>query len=316
MRIDLADLSELVVCPRCHGSLEQSVGMATCSGCGSSFASRDGLSILLAEADDAEQDELDHIHTGVQHKEAQAHYFDRDEAEEFEIARPNGSPGIYRWLMEEKFRRSMRGLASHLEDWTALTVCGGSGMDAEFLARSGARVISSDISIGAARRALERARRTELPILPIVADIESLPFRDRSVDHVHVHDGLHHLARPKRGIDEMIRVAGRTISINEPAQAAVTALAVRAGWALEREDAGNRVARLNPRDVAGQLEAAGFKVLTAERYAMYYQHRPGRLMEQLSRPTVMPIAIGYWRALSAMVGRFGNKLAVSAVREP
>ena len=312
MPIDLADLSQLVVCPTCRGTLDHSVDAAVCSNCGSSFEKQDGVTILLTDTDEARHDEIDHC----EHKHAQASYFDRDEAAEFEVARPQGSPGLYSWLMEEKFRRSMRGLGSSLAEQTALTVCGGSGMDAEFLARTGASVISSDISLGAARRALERARRTELPILSIVADIEHLPFRDRAVDHVHVHDGLHHLAQPERGIDEMIRVAARTISITEPAQAIVTSIAVRAGLALEREEAGNRVARLNPREVSRRLEASGFKVLTADRYAMYYRHRPGRVMEQLSRPAVLPIAIGYWRALSALVGRFGNKLAVVAVREP
>lgn len=313
MPIDLSDLSALLVCPKCRGGLRRSADLATCQACGLSFQQQDGITELLGDADRTEHDEIDHDHGD--HKGAQARYFDRDDAQEFEIARPHGTPGLYRWLMEEKFRRSMRGLGPSLQGRTALTVCGGSGMDAEFLARSGARVISSDLSRGAAQRALERARRTGLPILPVVADVEQLPFRDRAIDHVHVHDGLHHLAQPDRGIDEMVRVSAGTISITEPARAVVTSLAVRAGWALEKEEAGNRVARLNPREVANRLEADGFTVVTAGRYAMYYRHRPGRLMEQLSRPVVLPVAIAYWRALSAIVGRFGNKLAVVAVRD-
>jgi SAM-dependent methyltransferase len=311
---DLTDLVELLVCPNCHGSLQHLSHGADCSACGSSFRKRDGVLVLLVNPDSADDDEIDHAHGD--HKAAQARFFDRDEAEEFETTRPAGTPDLYRWLMDEKFRRAMRGLNTKTAERTALTVCGGSGMDAEFLARTGARVITSDISLGAARRAAERARRTGLPILSIVADIERLPFLDRTIDHVYVHDGLHHLSHPERGIDEMLRVAAGTISITEPAQAVVTSIAVRAGIALDTEEAGNRVARLNPGEVARRLEAAGFKVLTADRYAMYYRHRPGRIMEQLSRPAVLPIAIGYWRALSALVGRFGNKLAVVAVREP
>lgn len=117
-------------------------------------------------------------------------------------------------------------------------------MDAEFLARSGATVISSDISLGAAKRSAERAKRYGLRILPLVADVEHLPFLDRSVDLVYVHDGLHHLEKPLAGIAEMSRVASRAVSVTEPAQAAATRLAVRFGLALEREDAGNRVARV------------------------------------------------------------------------
>jgi ubiquinone/menaquinone biosynthesis C-methylase UbiE len=40
-----------------------------------------------------------------------------------------------------------------------------------------------------------------------VADAERLPFPDRSIDVVYVHDGLHHLARPEAGLAEMTRVA-------------------------------------------------------------------------------------------------------------
>src|SRR5205807_314906 len=148
-------------------------------------------------------DELAHL--GTNHKSRQANFFDREEAAEFEIIRPHGTPALYRWLLEEKFRRGVAGVISALRGSgaMALVVCGGSGMDAEFLTSTGARVITSDISIGAAQRARERARRYGLPIMAIVADVERLPFRDRAVDLVYVHDGLHHLADPQNGLREM-----------------------------------------------------------------------------------------------------------------
>ena len=98
--------------------------------------------------------------------------------------------------MTEKFRRSVKGVEDRLPGATLLTVCGGSGMDAEFLAQQGAVVIASDLSLGAAQRAVERGRRAGLPIEAVVADAEHLPFADRSVDIVYVHDGLHHLSDP------------------------------------------------------------------------------------------------------------------------
>jgi hypothetical protein len=45
--------------------------------------------------------------------------------------------------------------------------------------------------------------------------------------------------------------------------------------ALEREEAGNLVVRLDPGDVADVLRAGGFRALSARRYAMYYRHEPG-----------------------------------------
>ena len=47
-------------------------------------------------------------------------------------------------------------------------------------------------------------------------------------------------------------------------------LAIRLGLALEMEEAGNRVARMEPSEVAAFPEDRGYVVLRAERYAMCY----------------------------------------------
>src|SRR3970282_1309832 len=108
-----------------------------------------------------------------------------------------------------------------------------------------------------------------------------LRFGDRSVDLVAVHDGLHHLDDPYAGLSEMARVARRWIVVTEPARASITRLAIRLGLALEAEEAGNRVARMEPLEVAAFLEARGYVVLRAERYAMYYPHHPGAVFSLL-----------------------------------
>jgi SAM-dependent methyltransferase len=188
-------------------------------------------------------------------------------------------------------------------------------MDAEFLAMAGGRVITSDISLGAARRARERARRYGLELVPIVADVEHLPFADQTVDLVYVHDGLHHLERPLAGLSEMARVAGRAVSITEPADAAVTRLAVKLGLSLEREEAGNRVARLTLEEIESALRTAGFGTLRGERYGMYYKHEPGAVFKRLSLPPVLPLVKGAYWAVNAVAGGLGNKLTVQALRE-
>jgi hypothetical protein len=116
------------------------------------------------------------------------------------------------------------------------------------------------------------------------------------------------------GIAEMARVARRAVAITEPARAAATAMAVRLGLALAHEEAGNRVARLDPRDVADELERRGLTVIHAARYAMYYRHHPGRIMSILSRPFVLPIVLRAYRAANRLLGRFGNKLTIVATR--
>ncbi len=302
-------------CPRCREVPAPAASGATwnCEACGWSGSAAGGIPILLPQPAMAEHDELDHDHPHA-HKAAQAAHFDRAAEEEFEIDRPHGTPRLYRFLLGEKFRRAVGPIRPHLGGASALTVCGGSGMDAEFLARAGATVITSDLSLGAATRAKARSDRHGLGIQSIVADVEHLPFADRSIDLVAVHDGLHHLDDPYAGLAEMARVARRWIVVTEPARASVTRLAVRLGLALETEEAGNRVARMEPSEVGAFLEGRGYVVLRAERYAMYYPHHPGAVFSLLSRPLVFPVVRSGWRLANALLGRFGNKMVVVAER--
>ena len=293
-------MRELLACAACRGELEWGDDRAACLRCGSAYPVADGIPVLVAGDDE--------------HKRRQAAWFAVEADEEWEIERPHGAPALHRWLLAEKLRRSVASLRSLLPGATALAVAGGSGMEAEFLARAGARVVTADISLGAARRARERARRHGFDVLSIVADAERLPFADRSVDVVYVHDGLHHLADPRAGLHEMARVARRAVSVNEPARAALTRLAVKGRIALDVEESGNRVQRLAPEEVASALRAHGLDVVRSERYGMYYRHEPGRVVRLLSRPRLLaPAQLGF-RAANVAVGGIGNKLTVQAVR--
>jgi uncharacterized protein YbaR (Trm112 family) len=314
----IRQLRALLACPACRSGMSWASDEAKCEGCGQKYAVEDGIPILLADRSSADHDELDHDHghggsTGDAHKDRQAAHFDRETAAEFEITRPHGTAPLYEWLLREKFRRAVAPLGGRLDGKTAMVVCGGSGMDAEFLHERGAAVITSDISLGAAKRARERARRWGFPLLSIVADVERLPAADASVDLVYVHDGLHHLERPDAGIAEMARV-GRAVSITEPARAVGTQLAVKLGIALQKEESGNVVVRLSPKDLSAELERMGFLTLARGRYLMYYRHEPGRVFGLLSRRGFFPLARASWRAGSTLVGRFGNKMSVVAER--
>lgn len=300
-------LRELLVCPACHSGLEWSAETLHCPACAAEYPVIDGIPVLVDLASDTGD--------GGDYKRRQVEFFDR-EAADFETNRPRGTPVLHGWLISEKQRRAAVGIEPLLAAATVLTVCGGSGMDAEYLARRGARVIVSDISIGAARRARERGRRQKLDLVPIVADAEQLPFRDRSVGVAFVHDGLHHLRDPLVGAAEMARVAGLAVSINEPARATATRIAARLGIALEREDAGNAVERVSPQAIQRALVSAGYRVVGAERYAMYYQHVPGGWMRFLSRGRVFPPAKAAHRLANGLVGARGNKSSVRGVRAP
>jgi uncharacterized protein YbaR (Trm112 family)/SAM-dependent methyltransferase len=314
----LEQLKGFLVCPMCHAHLSWAPDKARCDGCGLAYPIVDRIPVLIADQAAADHDELDHEHghghaTTGSHKDRQAAHFDREIAAEFEMTRPHGTAPLYEWLLREKFRRAVAPLGRRLDGTTALVVCGGSGMDAEFLHERGAAVITSDISLGAAKRARERARRGGFPLLSIVADVERLPAGDAVLGLVYVHDGLHHLEHPEKGIVEMARV-GKAVSITEPARAAGTDLAVRLGLALQKEESGNVVVRLRPVDISTEFDNLGFQTLGSGRYLMYYRHEPGRVFVLFSRRGLFLLARTSWRVGNAVLGRFGNKMTVVAAR--
>lgn len=311
------ELLALLTCPVCLDSdllgLHEGMtdGSLTCSRCRASYPVRGGIPILLPPDLDASHihDELEHAY---QHKNQQADYFDHKVAEEFEISRPNGTPQAYHWLIAEKFRRSVQSLPS-MRGATVVDACCGSGMEAEFLVGEGAQVIALDISEGCAARARERADRYGLDYLVVVGDVEHLPVRTGAADMSYVHDGLHHLADPLVGVRELARVAKRAVSVNEPADALGTQLAVRLGISSNHEDAGNRVARLRPEEVCRELQLAGFEP-HARRYLMYYTHQPGRVMRYASGPGIYHLYRWAVQLANFAIGSWGNKLKVTAVR--
>lgn len=252
-------------------------------------------------------------------REEQLDFFDDVVDREWEVMRPHGAPGFHGWLLEEKLRRGVQGLDDLLKGGVALSVCGGSGMDAEYLARRGARVLAADLSLGAAQRARERAERFGLPILAVVADAARLPLEDRSVDIALVHDGLHHLADPRAGLLELARVSRAAVAVIEPTRAVITSIgrrvgANRFGFALDVEEAGNPVHRLSPEEIELPLAARGFEVVRSERYGMLYRHEPGCFTRLLSRARLHSPAQQALSAINATVGGGGNKISVQARR--
>jgi uncharacterized protein YbaR (Trm112 family)/protein-L-isoaspartate O-methyltransferase len=301
---ELAELPRrLLACPDCRGELEWTARETRCTECGAMFEIVEGIPILRPSKHDADGTQKDH----------QAAFFDEADSE-FELTRPHGAPWFYRSLLAEKLRRSLDALPLPSEELTAVTICGGSGMEAEFLARVGASVISTDISLGAAQRTRERGRRFGFDVLPVVADAAALPLRDRSVDLLYVHDGLHHLDSPQSGIREMLRTSRLAISINEPARARATMLAARVGLSEHYEEAGNFIARLDPEELAADVSGAGFDVVKSERYAMVYRHEPGWAAVLLSQPGLRQLTFTAMRTFNAVASGAGNKLALQAVR--
>jgi ubiquinone/menaquinone biosynthesis C-methylase UbiE len=244
----------------------------------------------------------------------QASFFDDETDAEFEIERPMGAPQFHSWLLATKFRMATTGLGESLAGKVVLIVCGGSGLDAEFFAREGAIVVTSDISLGAALRASERARRHQFDVVSIVADANRLPFASEGVDICYVHDGLHHLETPEVAVREMARVARFAVSITEPARAAVTMVAIRLGIAETQEEAGNAVRRFACDELLRLLKDEGFSHAVARRYAMFYRHKSGLPSRMLSVRGGLGLVKTAFFLLNWAIGRWGNKVVVQGSR--
>jgi SAM-dependent methyltransferase len=249
-------------------------------------------------------------------KAGQADYYDHNvEDPEFEINRPYGESRVYRYLMDFKFARIIKLLGSSIQGSNVLIVCCGSGMDAEYAVRSGARVVALDISSGCLDRASVRAQRHGLNYALVRGDAENLPFRDGSFDYAFVHDGLHHLPTPELALTEMARVARLGIMVTEPADANVTKVLIRSGLMKPYEEAGNYVVRFHPQQLATLCRSLGFDRVRSSRYLMKYGHPPARWWRHLdSEPLFQAARATFLTFGSALFGRWGNKLAFVAER--
>jgi SAM-dependent methyltransferase len=249
-------------------------------------------------------------------KSRQVDYYDHEvEDPEFEINRPHGESRLYRYLMDFKFERVIDLLGHPIHGSDVLVVCCGSGMDAEYAARRGARIVAMDISSGCLSRARVRAERYGVEYALVRGDAENLPFADDAFDYAFVHDGLHHLQAPHRAIAEMARVARRGIMITEPADANLTKLLIRAKVMKPYEEAGNDVVRFNPQVLEPLSRNLGFDRIASSRYLVKYGHPPARWWRNLDAEPLFQIARGAFLGLGlAVFGRWGNKLAFVAER--
>jgi uncharacterized protein YbaR (Trm112 family) len=123
----VARLRSLLVCPACRGRLDWGDHEVRCTGCGATYELADGIPLLRIGSRTGDDE----------HKEQQGAFFD-DADPEFETTRPQDTPWLYSWLLGEKFRRSLDGLTDM--PTTAVTICGGSGMDAKFLTHTGSTI--------------------------------------------------------------------------------------------------------------------------------------------------------------------------------
>lgn len=125
--------------------------------------------------------------------------------------------GHFVWVRRRRMQiavdQALSMLHRPVSELTALTICGGTGVEASYLADRGFQsVTSSDFSAGALEVARKRDERLQIRTI----DIENNDVPEEAYDVVLVQDGLHHLTRPVQGFNEMIRMAKSAVIVIEP----------------------------------------------------------------------------------------------------
>lgn len=239
---------------------------------------------------------------------------------EEEITRPRCYPRSVQFLLDFKLRSAVHMLNRLIPTYSlrskcTLAVCCGSGMEAEFLARQGMKVVGLDISLDAVQRAKERASRYGVQYGLVVGDAENLPFRPNSFEIVFVHDGMHHLPDAYQGIRDMVRVASHFVIVAEPADALMTKFAVKIGLAGNYEEAGNYVYRLRLDKVARLFKEEGVKKWAFRRDLIYYQPWTFRIFRLFDRDPLFWLFKAGFHLANSFVGRWGNSLKAVAWKQ-
>jgi SAM-dependent methyltransferase len=149
------------------------------------------------------------------------------------------------WLNNYRLLKAAQMMGTSLSGKTLLSICGGDGEEGDFFQRRGAEVTVADLSI----QALSAAQVRNPALRCACMDGEELEFADGAFDWAVVRDGLHHLARPIKGLYELERVAREGFAIIEAQDSLAVRLLARLGVAENWDPAGGYVYRFSRREI-------------------------------------------------------------------
>ncbi len=243
---------------------------------------------------------------------------------------PDSSNPLVAWLNTYRLRKTLEMIDSPLSGKTVLSVCGGDGQEADYLSHRGADVTVTDLC----EAALKSARIRNAALRCCCMDAESLAFPDGAFDWVIVREGLHHLARPVKGLYELERVSREGFAIMEGQDSFTVRLLVTLGLGDDRDPAGGYVYRFGRRETAKIFSCVqtidkwkihtawlpyGSDILTYfpafKRFVYPLINHPFALRILTSKPGKRTL-IFLFNVFNALIGRWGNCLIVVAWKRP
>src|SRR2546427_12153783 len=114
------------------------------------------------------------------------------------------------------------------------------------------------------------------------------------------------------GVREMVRVARRAVVIAEPADAALTRLAIKLGISGEYEEAGNYVYRLRKEKLIEVFRDCGLRRWRFRRNLIYYQPWTFRAYRWCDSPPLFWLFRAGFHLANLLLGRWGNSLRAVA----
>lgn len=263
-------------------------------------------------------------------KRRQVEYHEREHYCAWQPREVDNSNPLIAWLNSYRLRRMVEMMGVPLAGKTVLSVCGGDGEEADFMQRLGAVVTMIDLSAVGVEAA--RVRNPRLRCLRM--DAESLAFPDDSFDWAVVRDGLHHLARPVKGLYELERVSREGFAILEGQDSWLVRLLVRMGLGDDWDPAGGYVYRFSRRELTKILSSvqtvSQWQVFTtwlppgsnARRYFSIAMRRPDRagnqpyLCRALTGKPGRYLMKVFFQGVHFLGGRWGNSLILVARKKP
>ena len=219
--------------------------------------------------------------------------------------------GLFVHLRLREVFRSSRDI--ELDSKTILCSCCGHGVEVGFFLEVGMEITGLDISSEMLKECRRKYRDWHMSLNLVLGDAERMPFRNNSFDVALVVAGLHHLAHPYEGINELARVSKNVIALIDLVEPLITRIFKHIPL-FRKEWLGIEPNRLKLTRMRATLESNG---LTIQKIINQFGYLPGvfrALVNESAEKALFKIQQTTFRFIPALVEVSCNEVIVVAYK--